>query len=64
MFLGKKISLSKAEDNTFGSLDKGGIADLPFLRTLLAISKKLLEPSLVLIAYASVAASRILCNDY
>ena len=31
------VVLSNAEDNTSGSLNRGGIADLPLLRTLLAI---------------------------
>ena len=31
------FTLSNAEDNTSGSLNRGGIADLSLLRTLLAI---------------------------
>ena len=31
------FTLSDAEENTSGPLDRGGITDLPFLRTLLAI---------------------------
>ena len=31
------LSLSDAEDNLSGTLNRGGIADLPLLRTLLAI---------------------------
>ena len=60
-------ALSEAEDNTSGSLNRGGIADLPLLRTLLAIRQKSREPSFwevmdsfVLVAYASLAASRTL----
>ena len=50
-----------------GPLNSGGIADLPLLRTLLAIRQKSREPSFwkvmdsfVLLAYASFAASRTL----
>ena len=50
-----------------GLLNRGGIADLPLLRTLLTICRKSREPSfwevldsLVLLAYASLAASRTL----
>ena len=39
------FALSDAEDNTFRPLNRGGIADLPVLRTLLAIRKKSQEPS-------------------
>ena len=56
-----------AEENTSGPLNRGGIADLPLLRTLLAICQKSREPSFwevlesfVLLAYASLAASRTL----
>ena len=56
-----------AEDNTAGPLNRGGIADLPLLRTLLAISQKSRQPSFweamdtfVLLAYASLACSRTL----
>ena len=66
-FLANNFALSEAEGNTFGPFNRGGIADLPLLRTLLAISQKSQEPSfwdvmdsLVLVAYASLAASRIL----
>ena len=34
------FALSDAEDNTSGPLKRGDIADLPFLRTLLAICQK------------------------
>ena len=64
-FLANDFALSDAEDNTFGPLNRGGIADLPFMRTLLAIRQKSREPrfwevmdSFVLVAYASLAASR------
>ena len=36
-FLENNFALSDAEYNTSGSLNGGGIADLPLLRTLLAI---------------------------
>ena len=44
-FLANNFVLSDAEDNTSGPLNKGGIADLPLLRTLLAIREKSREPS-------------------
>ena len=66
-FLANNFALSDAEDNTSGPLNRGGIADLPLLRTLLAIRQKSREPSFwevmdsfVLVAYASLAASRTL----
>ena len=66
-FLANNFALSDAEDNTSGPLNRGGIADLPLLRALLAICQKTREPSLwevidsfVLVAYASLAASRTL----
>ena len=36
-FLANSFALSDAEDNTPGLLNRGGVADLPLLRTLLAI---------------------------
>ena len=66
-FLANNFVLSEAEDNTSGPLNGGGIADLTLLRTLLAICRRSREPSLwevmdtfVLVAYAILAASRIL----
>ena len=66
-FLANNFTLSDAEDDTSGPLNRGGIADLPLLRTLLAIRQKSREPgfwevmdSFVLVAYASLAASRTL----
>ena len=66
-FSANNLALSDAEDNTSGPLNRGGIADLPLLRTLLAIRQKSREPnfweamdSFVLVAYASLAASRTL----
>ena len=66
-FSANNFALSDAEENTSGPLNRGGIADLPLLRTLLAIRQKSREPSFwevmdsfVLLAYASLAASRTL----
>ena len=66
-FSANNFALSDVEDNTSGPLNRGGIADLPLLRTLLAICQKSQEPSLwevmdsfVLLAYASLGASRAL----
>ena len=66
-FSANSFALSDAEDNTSGPLNRGGIADLPLLRTLLAIHQKSRGPSFwevmhsfVLLAYASLAASRTL----
>ena len=39
-FLANNFALSGADDNTSGSLNRGGIADLPSLRTLIAIRQK------------------------
>ena len=41
----KNFALSDGEDNTSESLNKGGIADLPLSRTILAIRQKLQEQS-------------------
>ena len=66
-FLANNFALSDAEHNTSGPLNRGGIADLPLLGTLLAIRQKSREPSFwevmdsfVLVGYASLAASRTL----
>ena len=66
-FLANNFPLSDAEDNTSGLLNRGGIADLPFLRTLTAIPQKSGDSnfcekinSFVLLADASLAASRTL----
>ena len=60
--LANNFALSDTEGNTFSSLNRGGIADLPLLRTLLAIRQKSRKPSFwevmdsfVLVAYASLA---------
>ena len=64
-FSANNFALSDAEQNTSGPLNGGGIADLPLLRTLLAISQMSREPgfwepmdSFVFLACASLAASR------
>ena len=69
-FLANNFALSEAEDNTSGPLNRGGIADLPLLRTILAICQKSQEPgflelmdSFVLLAYASLAALRTLLQQ-
>ena len=69
-FSANNFALSDAEDNTSGPLNRGGIADLSLLRTLLAIRQKSREPSFwevmdsfVLLAYASLAASRTLLQQ-
>ena len=66
-FSANYFSLSDAEDITSGPLNRGGIADLPLLRTLLAIRQKSREPgfwqvmdSFVLLAYVSLAGLRTL----
>ena len=60
MFLANNFALSDAEGNTSRTLNRGGKADLPLLRTLLAIHQKSREPSFrekidsfVLLAHAS-----------
>ena len=60
-FLAKNFALSDAERSTSGTLNRGGIADLPLSRKLLAIDQKFREPSFwevmgpfVLVAYASL----------
>ena len=67
MFLANNFALSDAEDNTFGPLNKRGIADEPLLRTLLAICEKSRKPSFwevissfVLLGHANLAALRTL----
>ena len=64
------FAFSDAEDNTSGPLNRGGRADLPLLRTLLAIRQKSREPSFwevmdsfVLLAYACLAASTTLLQQ-
>ena len=45
-FSANNFILSDAEENTSGSLNRGGIADLPLLRTVLEIFQTSREPSL------------------
>ena len=45
-FLANIFALSEAEDNTSKLMNKGGIAGLPLLRTLLTIHQKSQDPSL------------------
>ena len=65
-FSANNFALSDAEDNTSGPLNRGGIADLPLLRTLLAIRQKPREPSFweemdsCFISLSKLAASRTL----
>ena len=66
-FSAKNFALSDTEGDTSGSVNRGGIADLPLLITLLAIRKKSREKSFwevmdsfPLLAYASLAT---LFND-
>ena len=66
-FFANNSAFSDEEDNTSRPLNRGCMADLPLLRTLLAISQKSREPrfcevmdSFVLVAYASLTASRTL----
>ena len=66
-FSANNFVLSDAEDNTSSPLNRGGKADLPLLRTLLAIRQKFRVPSFwekmdsfVLLGYANLAASRTL----
>ena len=44
-FLANNFALSDAEDNTSDPLNRGGMVDLPLLRTLLAFRQKSQEPS-------------------
>ena len=39
-FLANNFTLSDAEDNSSGTLNRGGITDLPLSKTLLAIHQK------------------------
>ena len=62
-FLANNFTLSDVEDNNSDPLNRGGIADLPLLRTLLVIHQKFRKSSFwevmgsfVLVAYASLAA--------
>ena len=43
-FLANTFALSDIKDNTSGPLNRGGMVDLPLLRTLLAIRQKSRDP--------------------
>ena len=65
-FLACNFALSDAEANTSVPLNRGGIANLPLLRTQLPIRQKSRKPSFwkmmdsfVLLPYTSLGASRI-----
>ena len=45
IFSANNLALSHAEGSTSRLLNRGGIADLPLLRTLLAVPQKSQEPS-------------------
>ena len=69
-FSANNYALSDAQDNISRPLNRGGIEDLPLLKTLLAIHQKSQEPSFWevmdsfnLLAYASLAASRTLLQQ-
>ena len=69
-FSGNNFVLSNGEDNISGLSNRGGIADLLLLRTLLTIHQKSRKPrfwevmdSFVLLAYASLAAWRTILQQ-
>ena len=69
-FLANNFALSDEEDNTSEPMNREGIADSPFLRTLLAIHQKSWVPgfwevmdSFVLVAYTTLAASGTLLQQ-
>ena len=69
-FLANNFDLSNAEDNTSRPLNREGIADLPFLRALLAICQRSQKPSFwevmdpfYLVGYANLADSRTLLQQ-
>ena len=59
-FSANNFALSDAEDNTSRLFNREGIADLPLLRTLLAICQKSREPSLLKVINSFV----LLAYDY
>ena len=65
MFIRNNLALSDEEDNISGPLNRGGIAELPMSRMILANSQKPRVPSVweaidsfVLLTYPSLAGSR------
>ena len=63
-FLANYFALSDAEDNTSGPLNRGGIADLPLLRTLLAIRQKSREPIFWEVTVASTESLVVTLNCF
>ena len=69
-FSAKNFALSDAEDNTSRSVNRGGIADLPLLKTILAIHWKSREPSFWEVIDSFVLLMWVwqlqepFCNDY
>ena len=64
-YFANNFAFSDAEDSTYWPLNRGGITDLPLLTALLAIRQASRQPSFwevmnsfLLVAYASLAASR------
>ena len=58
------FAVSDVEDSTSGLLIRGDIADLPLLRTLLAIRQKSREPSLLEVIDSFVFLLAPFSNDY
>ena len=69
-FIAKHFALSDAEDNNSWPRNRGGTADLPLLRKLLAICQKSQSQvsgkwqTHVFLAYGSLAASKPFHNDF
>ena len=70
-FLANNFALSDAEGNTSELLNRGGMADLPLLRKLLAIHQKSQEQSFwevmdscVLLSMQVSQLQEPFCNDY
>ena len=69
-FLANNFSISDAEDNIYGLLNRGGIVDLLLLKTVLAIRQKSQEPSFwevidsfVSLAYTGLPVLRMLLHQ-
>ena len=69
-FSANNFALSDTEDKTSRLLNRGGVADLPLLRMLMAIHQKFREASFwevmdpfVILEYVSLAASRTLLQQ-
>ena len=69
-FLANNFAISDAEDNTSDPLNRGGMVDLPLLRTLLAFCQKSQEPSfweVMDFCFSSIQVWQLqepFCNDY